>query len=168
MENKSMVSSAHKVDREALAERRKQGIRWHRKGKSQYWIAKHMGVSFEAVRKWVDAYEAKGMKGLESKGHPGPQAELGEKDHKKIRAAILKGPRAEGYATDLWTLERIAQLIKRIGKVSYHPGHVWKVVIALGFSCQKPERRAKERDEEAIKNWRIRSFPPVPVMGQKA
>ena len=70
--------------------------------------------------------------------------------------------------TDLWTLERIAQLIKRIGKVSYHPGHVWKVVIALGFSCQKPERRAKERDEEAIKNWRIRSFPPVPVMGQKA
>jgi transposase len=168
MENKSVVSSVRsKVDRVALAERRKQAIGWYRKGKTQYWIAKHMGVSFEAVRKWADAYEARGMKGLESKGHPGPQAELGEKDRKKIRAAILKGPRAEGYATDLWTLERIAQLIKRIGKVSYHPGHVWKVVVALGFSCQKPERRAKERDEEAIKNWRIRSFPPVPVMGRK-
>jgi transposase len=168
MENKSAVSSVHnKVDREALAVRRKAAIGWYRKGKTQYWIAKRMGVSFEAVRKWVDAYEAKGMKGLRSKGHPGPQAELGEKDRAKIKAAILKGPRAAGYATDLWTLERIAQLIKRIGKVSYHPGHVWKVVIALGFSCQKPERRAKERDEEAIANWRLRSFPPASVMGAK-
>lgn len=167
MENKSVVSSVRKVDREALALRRKQAIGWYRKGKTQYWIAKRMDVSFEAVRKWVDAYEAKGMKGLASKGHPGPKAELDEKDRKKLREAILKGPRAEGYATDLWTLERIAQLIKRIGKVSYHPGHVWKVVIALGFSCQKPERRAKERDEGAIKNWRLRSFPPLPVMGAK-
>ena len=167
MENKSLVSSARRVDREALEKRRKVAIGWYRKNKSQYWIAKHLGVSFEAVRKWVDRYEAKGMQGLESKGHPGPRAELDEQDRKKIRAAILKGPRAEGYATDLWTLERIAHLIKRIGNVSYHPVHVWKVVIALGFSCQKPERRAKERDEEAIKNWRIRSFPPVSVMGPK-
>lgn len=126
-----------------------------------------MGVSFEAVRKWVDAYEARGMQGLASKGHPGPQAELDLDDRKKIGAAILKGPRAEGYATDLWTLERIARLIKRIGKASYHPGHVWKVVVAIWFSCQKPERRARERDERAITNWRVRSFPPVPVMGQK-
>lgn len=162
-----MVSSARKVDRKTLEQRRKQAIGWYRKHKSQYWIAKHMGASFEAVRKWVDAYEADGMKGLRSKGHPGPRAELTEQDRKKIKAAIMKGPRAEGYATDLWTLERIAKLVKRISGISYHPGHVWKVVIALGFSCQKPERRAKERDEEAIKTWRIRSFPPVPVMGQK-
>lgn len=149
-------------------ERRKQAIGWHKKGKTQYWIAKRMGVSFEAVRKWVGAYEAGGMKGLQSKGNPGPKPGLTDTEKKKVKKAILKGPRAEGYATDLWTLERIAQLIKRIGKVSYHPGHVWKVVIALGFSCQKPERRARERDEEAIKNWRLRSFPPLPAVGKKA
>ena len=162
-----MVSSVRKVDREALAKRRREAVGWHRKGKTQYWIAQQLGVSFEAVRKWVDAYEANGIQGLASKGHPGPKAELTEKDRKKIKAAILKGPRAEGYTTDLWTLERIARLIRRIGKVGYHPGHVWKVIISLGFSCQKPERRAKERDEEAIRSWRLRSFPPVSAMGQK-
>ena len=127
-----------------------------------------MNVSFEAVRKWADAYEAKGIGGLKSKGSPGPKPMLTGRDKRKIRTAIMKGPRAEGYATDLWTLERIAKLVKRIGKVGYHRGHIWKIVVSLGFSCQKPERRAKERDGEAIKNWRIRSFPPVPVVGQEA
>ncbi len=67
-----MVSSVHgKIDREALALRRREGIRWHQKGKSQYWIAQKLGVSFEAVSNWVEAYEADGMKGLRSLGNPG-------------------------------------------------------------------------------------------------
>jgi transposase len=163
-----MVPSVRKVDREALAERRKTAIGWHRKGKSQYWIAKYLGVSFEAVRKWVDAYEAKGMQGLQSKGKPGPQPGLAEADKKNIKKAILKGPRAEGYATDLWTLGRIAKLIRKKTKRQFKTTHTWRIVVALGFSCQKPERRAKERDEEAIKNWRFRSFPPAPIVGAAA
>lgn len=163
-----MVSSVHNtVDREALALRRKEGIRWHRRGKSQYWIAQKLGVSFEAVSNWVEAYEADGMKGLRSKGKPGPKATLTLSDKKKIKAALVKGPKAEGYATGLWTLERIAKLIRKKTKKQFKTTHTWRIVTSLGFSCQKPERRARERDEEAIKNWRIRSFPPVPVMGQK-
>lgn len=169
MKNKSMVSSVHnKVDRQALAERRRKAINWYRKGWTQYHIAKTLEVSFEAVSKWVEAYETHGTAGLKSLGKPGPKAKLSDTDKRKVKAAILKGPRAEGYATDLWTLERITKLIKRIGNVAYHPGHVWKVVIALGFSCQKPERRARERDEKAIAGWKMRSFPPLPVMGKKA
>jgi transposase len=163
-----MISSVRtRVDREALAERRKEGIRWHRKGKSQYWIAQKLGVSFEAVSNWVEAYEAKGMQGLQSKGKPGPKAMLTAADKKKIKAALVQGPKAEGYATDLWTLERIAKLIRKKTKKQFKTTHTWRIVTSLGFSCQKPERRAKERDEEAIKNWRLRSFPPAPVMGAK-
>ncbi len=166
--NHGAVSSVrNKVDREALAKRRKQAIGWYRKGKTQYWIAKYLGVSFEAVRKWVDAYEAGGVKGLRSLGKPGPKPGLSAMDRKKIKAAIVKGPRAEGYATDLWTLGRIAKLIREKTKRQFKTTHTWRIVVSLGFSCQKPERRAKERDEEAIKNWRLRSFPPVPVMGAK-
>jgi len=169
MKKQNVLSSARNaVDREALAERRRQAIRWHRKGKTQYWIAKRLGVSFEAVRKWVDAYGANGMKGLASKGKPGPKAQLTDMDRKKIKAAILKGPRAEGYATDLWTLGRIARLIREKTEKHFETTHTWRIVVSLGFSCQKPERRARERDEEAIRNWRLRSFPPLPVVGRKA
>jgi transposase len=162
-----MVSSVRTVDREALAERRKQAIGWHRKGKTQYWIAKRLDVSFEAVRKWVDAYQEKGIKGLQSKGKPGPKPGLTEADKKKIKKAIVKGPRAEGYATDLWTLKRIAKVIRDKTKKNFKTTHTWRIVVSLGFSCQKPERRARERDEKKIEGWRLRSFPPLSVMGPK-
>jgi transposase len=169
MNNKVVVSSVHNtVDREALAERRKQAIGWHRKGKTQYWIAKRLGVSFEAVRKWVDAYEAKGMKGLQSKGNPGPKPQLTEKDKEKIRKAIVQGPERYGYATGVWTLARIAAVIRKITKAGFKTTHTWRIVVSLGFSPQKPERRAKERDETAIKTWRTRVFPPTAAMGGKA
>jgi transposase-like protein len=61
------------IDRDALAKRRRQAIDWYREGLSQYRIAKNLGVSFEAVSKWVEAYEQQGLRGLNSLGKPGPK-----------------------------------------------------------------------------------------------
>jgi transposase len=66
---------------------------------------------------------------------------------------LLKGPASHGYTTDLWTLKRIACVIKKCTRVSYHQGHVWKLLGQLNWSCQKPDRQARERDENAIQNW---------------
>jgi transposase len=63
-----------------------------------------------------------------------------------VTEALLAGPLAHGYKTNLWTLPRVALLIKDLTGVSYHPGHVWRLLGASGFSCQRPERRAVERD----------------------
>lgn len=153
--------------RQRLEARRLKAMRWHERGWTQYRIAKTLGVSFEAVSNWVETYEKRGSEGLKSKGAPGPRSRLTESDRRKIKAAILAGPREEGYATDLWTLERIAEVIRRKTKWRFKTTHTWRIVVSLGFSCQKPERRAKERKEEAIRNWRARSFPPVPVLGRK-
>jgi len=68
-------------------------------------------------------------------------------------------PRAHGWSTELWTLERIGLLLQRQFGVSYHPGHVWRILRSLGWSLQRPATRARERDEKAIEGWKKQAWP---------
>lgn len=77
----------------------------------------------------------------------------------QLREELLKGPPAHGYATELWTLPRIGKLIEKRFGVRYHPGHLWWLLRRMGWSCQKPARQAKERDEAAIRAWREKRWP---------
>jgi transposase len=80
----------------------------------------------------------------------------------EVEAALAKGPRANGFATELWTLARVAEVIERVSGVRYHPGHVWRVLREqLGWSRQRPARRAVERDDEAIDQWVRERWPQV-------
>lgn len=160
-------TSTLSLSRKDKEKRRLKAIDLLKKGRTQYFIANKLGVSYEAVSQWVKAYKKKGKKGLLSKGKSGPKGRLSQAKKQKIRQAILKGPKAMGYPTDLWTLERLAALIKKIAKVEYHPGHVWKIIIGLGFTCQKPQTKAKERQEKVIKEWRKKTFPRFKKMGSK-
>jgi len=154
-------------DRKVLEKRRLKAIKLKQKGWSQYKIANHLGVSFEAVSNWVELYKESGLKGLKSKGHPGPKSQLTAAERKKLKAAILKGPKALGHTTGIWTLERIASLIEDIGGAKFKTTQTWRIVTSLGFSCQKPITRAKERNEAAIKNWKLREFPGLKKMGRQ-
>lgn len=68
---------------------------------------------------------------------------------------------ALGYRTDLWTTWRVAEVIRRHLGVRYHPNHVRRLLVGLGWSYQKPERRARERDEAAIERWKRVRWPAV-------
>jgi transposase len=68
---------------------------------------------------------------------------------------------AHGYATDLWTTARIAEVIEASFGISYHPDHVGRLMRQLGWSHQKPERRAVERDDAAIERWKRTRWPRV-------
>jgi len=78
-----------------------------------------------------------------------------------LERVLLKGPRAAGYPTELWTLARVANIIRRVFGVRYHPSHVWRLLHQMDWSCQKPERRALERDEAAIEEWKRRRWPHI-------
>lgn len=52
-----------------------------------------------------------------------------------------------------------APRFKRSFGVTYHPGHVWKVMRRLGWSLQRPTTRARERDEPAIARWSREDWP---------
>src|SRR6516162_4463247 len=71
------------------------------------------------------------------------------------------GPEKLGYETPLWTCARVAHLIDNEFGVEYHPGHVWKILDDLGWSCQRPVGRARERNEEAIRRWRRVEWPGI-------
>jgi len=74
---------------------------------------------------------------------------------------LLRGAGKHGYSTELWTLKRVAEVIAVNFGVRYHPGHVWHVLRSMRWSNQKPERRARERDDQAVERWRREDWPRI-------
>jgi transposase len=111
--------------------------------------------------RWAEAWEEQGLEGLRAAGRAGRKPRLSSEQLREVEQALLEGPLASGYATELWTLPRVAELIQRIAGVRYHPGHVWRVMHQLGWSLQRPTTRAKERDEEAIQRWVKTTWPAL-------
>lgn len=124
-------------------------------------VVRRLGVTRQVAYRWRQTWEGGGEAALASKGSAGPKARLTRGQIEQITAALLKGPVAQGYKTQLWTLPRVAALIQSLTGIRYHPGHVWRILGNLGFSCQRPERRAIERDEAAIRQWRRAKWPAL-------
>jgi len=137
-----------------LAERRRQAARLFHRGLSQAEVARQLRVSSVSAMRWHHAWKEGGQKGLAVAERLGRPTRLSVEQLARIEKALLRGPSALGYATDLWTLPRIAELIEKTTGVRYHPGHVWRLLRQMGWSLQKPATQAKERDEAAIKRWK--------------
>ena len=103
---------------------------------------------------------------LASKGEGGPASPLTAEQTDVVVKALVAGPVSRGYKTNLWTLPRVAALIKDLTGVEYHPGHVWRLLGDNGFSCQRPERRAIERDEPKIRRWKRVEWPAIKKAGK--
>ncbi len=97
---------------------------------------------------------------LRSKRSLGPDPRLSEEQRQQLEEALVTGPLAAGYATDLWTLARIRRLIETRFGVSYHLSHVW-LLLRQDFSWHKPTVRAKERDEKAVTRWLKEDWPRI-------
>jgi transposase len=79
-----------------------------------------------------------------------------------VQVALVAGPKANGFATDMWTLARVAQVIERVTGVRYSPSQTWLILRQrLGWTRQRPARRAIERDDEAIAQWVKRDWPRI-------
>ncbi len=153
------------LSREEREARRKEAGRMFKKRAAQAEVAKKFGVSPAAACKWHTAWDAKGLSGLASKGPPGFASALDEKKKLTFKKAVLQGPLSHGYGTDLWTLNRLVEVLKKTTKVSFGPVRTWQVVRALGFTPQKPKLKDVERDEKAIADWKARRLPGLKKMG---
>ena len=145
----------------ALEARRFQAARLFGRGKSQASVARALGVRRATAHRWYHAWRAEGREALRAAGRAGRKPRLDRRQWARIEAALLRGPTAHGFATDLWTLPRIAAVIVRLTGVRYHPAHVWRLLQGLHWSLQRPARQARERDEAAIRHWRRQRWPQV-------
>jgi len=138
--------------------RRLHAARLFARGASQGAVAKALGVTRVSAHHWFHAWKAQGRAGLKGAGRAGRRPQLDAAQLATVERALRAGPRAHGFSTDLWTLPRIAELIERQTDVRHHPGHVWRLLRGLGWSLQRPTRRARERDERAIEQWKTRRW----------
>jgi transposase len=146
-------------DHAVLEKRRKKAGKLFAKDCSAPDVARRLGVARQVAYRWKDTWDRGGNEALASKGPAGPKPKLTVEQTRQVTEALLAGPVAQGYKTALWTLPRVASLIEDLTGVGYHPGHVWRLLGASGFSCQRPERRAVERDEKAIRRWQRVDWP---------
>ena len=147
-----MTTRAIPRDFAAMEQRRKRAAAMFKQGTSQGDVARALGVSRQSVSRWHAEWQAGGTNALRGAGRAGRLPRLDESDLKKVERCLLKGPVASGYPTELWTLERVAEVIEGTTGVRYHPGHVWRILTRLGWSRQRPARRALERDDAAIEH----------------
>ncbi|NBV47149.1 MAG: IS630 family transposase [Planctomycetia bacterium] len=130
-------------------------------GYSQRRIADELGVTPSAVSRWARQRREGGDEALAAKPHPGRPKKLNERQIENLVKLLLEGPRKHGFATDLWTLPRIAELIERKFGVTFDPSGVWHVMQRLNWSPQKPERQAREQDVEAVEQWRTTTWSRI-------
>jgi putative transposase len=144
---------------EQMEERRLAAATLLRQGQlSQAEIARHLGVSRASVCRWAATLAQEGPRGLEARPNLGPPPRLDEKDWARLGRLLDRGALAAGFATERWTLERIAAAIKRAFGVHYHPRYLERPLKAHGFSVQRPATRARERDELVIAVWPKRQW----------
>ncbi len=130
-------------------------------GWNQREIASALGVSEGAVSQWMKRGREGGVEGLRKRTSPGAPSRLTEKQRAQLRELLAQGAEAHGFRGEVWTCERVAEVIRKEFGVSYHPAHVSRLVRELGLSLQKPTRRADQRDEEAIKRWKEERWPSL-------
>jgi len=138
---------------EELERRRRRALTLLVQGMMPVEVAKLIGVDRRSVRRWKATIRKDGEDGLRARPASGRPPKLLAKDKRKLEGLLLKGPLAAGFGTDLWTCPRVAELIEQRFEVRYHVDHVGRLLHDLGWSPQKPTRRAIERNEEAIRRW---------------
>ena len=142
---------------EELERRRRRAISLLKEGYSQNEVGRIVGASQGSVSRWQKMACGKE---LAAKPHPGRNRRLTGEQHHELEQLLLQGARAHGWSNDLWTCPRVKSLILRQFGVDYHVDHVRKILVhRLEWTSQKPEKRARERDEEAIERWRKEDFP---------
>ena len=130
-------------------------------GKSCAEAALAVGVARQTVHTWKRLLDEGGIDALRAVPERGRPAQLDAQQLAAVRAALLRSPTEHGFGTELWTLKRVGTVIERMHGVRFGQTQVWRILGALGFSSQKPEKRAIERNESAVLGWKRSTWPAL-------
>lgn len=142
-----------------LEKRRLKAAKCFERGLGAAEVGRKLGVRRQSAHAWKRTWEEGGKESLRSRGPAGRKARLSARQQQVVVDALIAGPQQSGSATQVWTLPRVRALIRQHTGEVYHASHVSRLLRALGFSCQRPERRAMERDERKIRHWKRVQWP---------
>jgi len=146
---------------QVIEARRRQALRLLDEGYSLGEVGRMTGCAASSVMRWRDTRERGGERALQVRPAPGRPPALSPAQRQRIIRRLIKGAMANGFATELWTTSRVATLIHQCCRIQYHRSHAARLLHEFGFSCQKPESRALERDEARIEQWKRKDWPRV-------
>jgi transposase len=141
--------------------RRLRALHLKQQGWFQRDIAEALGVSEESVSRWLARARHGGPETLLAHPAPGRPAKLSDAQKRLIPEFLWHGPEAYGFRGQVWTRARIAKVIEEEFGARYHKGHVGRLLRELRWTPQVPVRRATQRDEEAIRRWRVEAWPEL-------
>lgn len=144
-----------------LEQRRNRAIELLKSGLNQHQVALQLGCRPCSVCKWQAAYREGGQSALQPKTGGHAPSKMSPLQLQLLPQILLKGALAHGYSTDWWTQRRIAEVIWRQFHARYVPNYIWYIMRRIGWSCQKPKRRATERDDDAVRHWVARDWPRI-------
>ncbi len=151
-----------KRDMKAIEARRIAGARMLKRKVSEAEVARRLGVTRQSVNVWAQKLaKANGALGKLKAKPLGRPKSLDARQCEALRRRLLEGALAAGFATELWTIKRVRALVKREFGVAYSHSGGWELLRGLGFTPQRPERRALQRNEQAIQRWKKKSWPAL-------
>ena len=130
-------------------------------GKTPAQAAAAVGVARQTAYTWKAVLDEGGIDALRDMPTRGRPARLDDEQLRALARVLLQSPTEHGFGTELWTLKRVGVLIERLYGVKFSQTQIWRILGGLGFSVQKPERRAIERDEDAVQTWKRKSWPAL-------
>ncbi|WP_113062009.1 MULTISPECIES: IS630 family transposase [Paraburkholderia] len=136
-------------------------------GKRPAEVALAVEVARQTVYTWKGLLNEGGIDALRAVPGRGRPARVDGEQLAQLRRVLLQSPTGHGFGTELWTLKRVGMLIKRMYGVEFSRTQVWLLLGTLGFSAQKPQWRAIERDEQAVRHWKRHTWPALKKKAQR-
>jgi transposase len=144
-----------------LEDRRRRALALVDEGLSLNEVGRRIGCSASSVKRWRDARRRGGQKALKVRFSPGRPPKLSRAQGRQLISVLLEGATASGYSTQLWTTARVAEVIWKKFRVRYHRDHVGRLLHSLGWSHQKPQKKALERNQVEIRRFLRRDWPAL-------
>lgn len=145
----------------ALEWRRQLAVARVSEGYSTQEVADFLDVDPRSVRRWLTAFRQHATAGLAALPVPGRPPKLSTSQEKIVRRWLADCPTEHGFATELWTAARLAQLIKQEWDIHFHPHYLATWLRQRGYTPQKPQRVAREHNAEAVARWLAQDWPRI-------
>lgn len=146
---------------EELERRRRRAVALVQQGERPTVVARFLGVDRSSLFRWRQR-AAEGPEALAAQPHPQRPCRLSDAQLIELEESLCEGAQAHGWPNALWTTARVAEVIRRKFGIGFHHDHVGRFLRdRLNWTPQKPRRRARERDEDAILDWQTKEFPRI-------